>query len=105
MHTGTHRLMDTYGFTVTCCGKCSGLGTLPGYEFSDGARCWKCMRRGYYLTPKRLEARSALIADMKAGKRVDITAYWKESRSKVEPDIADALIAQVEARNAKLAHA
>lgn len=25
------------------CGRCGGMGYLPGYEFSDNARCWGCM--------------------------------------------------------------
>ncbi len=28
------------------CWKCGGRGRLPGYEYSDGARCWGCMGTG-----------------------------------------------------------
>lgn len=28
------------------CPKCGGTGYLPGYEFIDGARCWKCGATG-----------------------------------------------------------
>lgn len=30
------------------CPKCGGSGYLPGYEFIDGARCWKCRATGYH---------------------------------------------------------
>jgi len=29
------------------CPKCAGTGYLPGYEFIDGARCWRCNATGY----------------------------------------------------------
>lgn len=30
------------------CPKCGGVGYLRGYEFIDGARCWKCNATGHY---------------------------------------------------------
>lgn len=101
-HDETGRHMDAHGFTVTTCGKCGGYGSLAGYEFSDGARCWRCSKRGYYYTPKVAEARSAFVADLKARRATDIVAYWKASRSKVEADVAEKVSAQVAEYNAKL---
>jgi hypothetical protein len=30
------------------CPKCGGSGYIPGYEFIDGARCWKCNATGHF---------------------------------------------------------
>lgn len=30
------------------CPKCGGTGYIPGYEYIDGARCWKCDATGNY---------------------------------------------------------
>ena len=30
------------------CPKCGGTGYIPGYEFIDGARCWKCNATGQF---------------------------------------------------------
>ena len=30
------------------CPKCGGLGYIPGYEYIDGARCWKCNATGQF---------------------------------------------------------
>jgi len=34
----------------TECARCAGAGYLPGYERSDGGRCWTCNRKGYKFT-------------------------------------------------------
>jgi hypothetical protein len=101
-HDESGRCMDAHGFTMTTCGKCGGYGYLSGYEFSDGARCWRCNARGYYYTPKVEEARAAFLADLKAKRPTDIAAYWKAARSKVESDVADKIKAQVAEYNAKV---
>jgi hypothetical protein len=95
IHKDTGRTMDAHGFTVTCCGKCGGHGHLAGYEFSDGARCWRCNARGYYYTPAVLRERSAFVADLKAKRPVDISANWRASRSRVEPDVAEVINKQI----------
>lgn len=30
------------------CPKCGGSGYIPGYEYIDGARCWKCNATGHF---------------------------------------------------------
>jgi hypothetical protein len=94
--------MDTHGFTVTCCGKCGGHGYLAGYEFSDGARCWKCGARGYYYADRVMAARSTFLADLKGGKATDIDIYWKAARSKIEDDVAEKLREQISEYNVQV---
>jgi hypothetical protein len=98
-HPETHRYMDNWGFTLKQCGKCSGLGSLPGYEFSDNAKCWRCNGNGYYHTPKVLVARQQFVADVKAEARAakdegrspstpNFQHYWDLGGVKIEPDIS-----------------
>ena len=35
-------------YRSNACPKCGGAGYLRGYEFIDGARCWKCNATGYF---------------------------------------------------------
>ena len=49
------------------CPKCGGKGYIPGYEFIDGARCWKCNATGSF--PHRYIERTAEYEKVLADKR------------------------------------
>ena len=49
------------------CPKCGGTGYIPGYEFIDGARCWKCNATGRYT--HRWVERTEEYANVLAEKR------------------------------------
>lgn len=104
MHNETLRCMDRFGFTVQTCGKCGGVGYLAGFEFSDGARCWGCNGNGYKYGRRVLPVVQQFNTDHKFKQELDIAAAWNKAGVKIEADVAELMLAQVEAYNAKVSN-
>lgn len=94
------KTVDGVEYVPHFCWKCGGSGYLPGYEFSDGARCWACMAHrgplGWRTREEydRIMARRAKDQERRARKAAEEAAErakeilaWREANA----DLVEAL--------------
>lgn len=82
------------------CWKCGGSGYLPGYEFSDNARCWQCQTAGGRWAPGTLQDEAERIVRnrrARARRQERQAAQWRAEH--------EAKVAAFDAEFAKLVEA
>lgn len=92
-HTVTVTLLN--GWPYTPCWKCGGTGYLPGYEFSDNARCWGCHTRGGE-SPASTRNAKAKHGATETGREAAITAQAKAEVRKIRDRVKAAEKAEAE---------
>lgn len=81
------KTVDGVEYVAVVCWKCGGTGYLPGYEFSDNARCWGCSgHRGPLAWRSRAEVEKLEDRREKAAARRAAKRAAEDAQRKIEMD-------------------